>query len=393
MKPLRLAVLACVLLVSTQCQNGSLPAPVTPILVAVLKPGSTGTTPISATTAADEFFRVSSGEVNTGIFISPGTAVPITSWGLVDFGGAVLGLGAPILNADGDNSTTPADYPAPALKKNSLICKVGTVLMQCGTSTTITPSVSGMLSLLPNDKDPSDNSRSWVVTVASPTGPLTRFEVLPSGGVVIDVDAPYNPSDIDVAVNGAALVRLPSGTSASPSNDPVGWYTVDITTPSTGPARWRTLVRAPDGVRSGSGFEVEITHVNGSARSAPLRVGIARTLTRGSIPAITSAIQNPGDTTADNDNTLLASDPLASSATPKAVVSSVTMGPAPSGLAVSISVSHKDPTNAEGSGNQLLGMEVEGDWMVLVSGLPQRSSSSGPFVVQVSFTINWVSQP
>src|SRR5207245_456638 len=114
--------------------------------------------------------------------------------------------------------------------------------------------------------------------------------------------------------------------------------------------RWRTLVRAPDGVRSGPGFEVEITHVNGSARSAPLRVRIARTLTRGTNPVSTSAIQNPGDTTADN--TLGASDPLASSATPKAVVSSVTMGPAPSGLAVSILVSHKDPTNAEGSGNE-----------------------------------------
>ena len=42
-------------------------------------------------------------EVSTGIFAKLGDSMEITSTGLVDFGGAVLGVGAPILDANGDS--------------------------------------------------------------------------------------------------------------------------------------------------------------------------------------------------------------------------------------------------------------------------------------------------
>jgi hypothetical protein len=107
-------------------------------------------------------------DVNTQVdIISPGNTVRVTSTGLVDFGGAVIGLGAPKLDADGDNETTPSNYPAPTLRKNSPICRIGLNKnwYQGGTDRTFTPSESGKLILRANDFDTRDNSRRWEVTV------------------------------------------------------------------------------------------------------------------------------------------------------------------------------------------------------------------------------------
>ena len=66
-------------------------------------------------------FTVVGGEVRSNVFVDVGDVITTTSTGKVDFGGAVVGIGAPILDADGDYYATPASYPAPKLTKNSLI--------------------------------------------------------------------------------------------------------------------------------------------------------------------------------------------------------------------------------------------------------------------------------
>lgn len=110
-------------------------------------------------------FGVVGGEVATGVIVQAGDTVRTESEGLVDFGGAVIGFGAPILNADGDSWSTPAGYPAPSLRKNSLICRVGPRWYQGGTSKSFTPAESGEVILRSNDATPEDNSRGWTVSV------------------------------------------------------------------------------------------------------------------------------------------------------------------------------------------------------------------------------------
>jgi hypothetical protein len=123
----------------------------------------------STTTLADDAapyeFSVRDSEVTTGLTIRAGSTVRVLASGLIDFGGAVLGFGAPILTADGDDAPTPSDYPAPELRKNSLICKVGSRWYQGGQDVTFHPSQDGALILRPNDKDLADNSRGWKVSL------------------------------------------------------------------------------------------------------------------------------------------------------------------------------------------------------------------------------------
>jgi hypothetical protein len=107
---------------------------------------------------------VSNRTVDTGLDVAAGSAVHVQSSGLVDFGG-VLGA-APKLDADGDEEFAPVSYPAPELRKNSLIAHVGTLWYQGGQEASFTPTQSGRLVLAPNDGQPEDNSRGWRVTLA-----------------------------------------------------------------------------------------------------------------------------------------------------------------------------------------------------------------------------------
>ena len=104
-------------------------------------------------------------EINTELTIQAGSKVRIQASGTVDFGGAFLGMGQVIRDADGDDWSTPSDYPAPDLRKNSLICKVGGQWYQGGTDKSFVPTQSGELLLRSNDKDLADNSRGWEVRV------------------------------------------------------------------------------------------------------------------------------------------------------------------------------------------------------------------------------------
>jgi hypothetical protein len=110
-------------------------------------------------------FIVNRRRVNTRITVKAGDRIGVVARGEIDFGGAALGLGAPILTADGDDWPTPADYPAPNLRKNSLVCDIGGTLFQGGVNRSFLSTSSGQLALFPNDNQLGDNSRGWEVTV------------------------------------------------------------------------------------------------------------------------------------------------------------------------------------------------------------------------------------
>src|SRR5437016_576185 len=113
-------------------------------------------------------FTVVGPVVNTKIPVMAGDTIGISAAGEVDFGGAVAGIGAPIVGPDGDDPTswpTPDKYPAPSLRKNSLVCSIGASMVQGGTKTSFVSSEGGPLKLLANDRWPEDNSRGWTVTV------------------------------------------------------------------------------------------------------------------------------------------------------------------------------------------------------------------------------------
>lgn len=112
-------------------------------------------------------FTVSRARVATGIRVEAGDAVQVTGRGLLDLGGAFLGFGAPILAADGDDWRTPEDYPAPHLRKNSLIWRVGGTWFQGGhrSPPVIECPTDGEIELFVNDSNPADNSRGWTVSV------------------------------------------------------------------------------------------------------------------------------------------------------------------------------------------------------------------------------------
>ena len=85
--------------------------------------------------------------------------------GIVNFGGGIGGWFEPVLTADGDPVSAPGDYPAPPLRKNSLICQIAGRWFQGGRDASFTSPVSGELILAPNDRYPADNRGGWAVTI------------------------------------------------------------------------------------------------------------------------------------------------------------------------------------------------------------------------------------
>jgi hypothetical protein len=80
-------------------------------------------------------FMVKDRAVDTGIHVPKGATVRVVSGGVIRF----EPRSTPI-DADGAAGDTTATYPAPALRKYSLICKVGdSEWVQCGTNMTFTP--------------------------------------------------------------------------------------------------------------------------------------------------------------------------------------------------------------------------------------------------------------
>ena len=109
-------------------------------------------------------WTVSNAVVNTGVFVKKGSTVQVTATGDVDFGGTVGGFGQVILDADGSGDSAQG-YPQPNLRKNSLICNIGSKWYQGGKTKTFVADEDGLLILQPNDNNLSDNSRGWKVEV------------------------------------------------------------------------------------------------------------------------------------------------------------------------------------------------------------------------------------
>ncbi len=152
-------------------------------------------------------FPVSTRRVNTGVLVNVGDTIRTTSTGLLDLGGAVAGVGAPILDADGDDWSVPPNYPAPNLRKNSLICKTGSTWYQGGVNQSFTPSESGYLILYVNDANPGDNSRQWNVTVyqtppgeAVPNAGPWGFETVDGAGGILGANVGGDVSAVSVAL-------------------------------------------------------------------------------------------------------------------------------------------------------------------------------------------------
>lgn len=86
-------------------------------------------------------FLVKDGSLDTGIHVPKGASVHVVSTGAIGFNQQSV-----LRDPDGANDATPETYPAPALRKSSLICKVGdSAWVQCGSSATITPEGSETL--------------------------------------------------------------------------------------------------------------------------------------------------------------------------------------------------------------------------------------------------------
>lgn len=123
----------------------------------------------------DYVLRDSQGSLRTTIQLHKSDTVRVRAEGKMNFGGGVLGLGDPVLDPDGEDGQAPVQmnypYPAPGLRKNSLICgirpfqlEVGTRWYQCGKDKTFTATDEGWLVLAQNDGPVQDNRGTWIVT-------------------------------------------------------------------------------------------------------------------------------------------------------------------------------------------------------------------------------------
>lgn len=95
----------------------------------------------------------------------PGWSVRITTnpSAKINFGCA---LGGCEYDANGEpNSSAPSNYPFPGLRKYSLVLKVGTQIVQGGSSVTFTTNQIGALELCVNDDNLSGNSGGWGIFI------------------------------------------------------------------------------------------------------------------------------------------------------------------------------------------------------------------------------------
>jgi hypothetical protein len=135
--------------------------------------------------------------VFTDVAFQAGDTLRLRSSGRVNMGGGLLrGLlfGTGRFDANGKNQAAGPGFPAPDLRKYSLLFALGETpahWLQGGVSTTfvVPPGAGGMLTLHLNDDHPADNSGGWRVLVfretsaddASPAQPTTS-DVARSGG-------------------------------------------------------------------------------------------------------------------------------------------------------------------------------------------------------------------
>jgi len=205
-------------------------------------------------------FTVVSGQVSTGVRVDPGDEVRTISRGVVDFG-AVLGIGAPILSADGEDAPTPADYPAPHLRKNSLVVEIDERRHQGGIDRTVRAQVAGEIVLFPNDRTPEDNSRGWVVVLEVLRTALLPGPMAPSPLRIIGMEVVQAIQRADTSVRLVSgkrtVVRVFVEAGAAPQPGVRGTLAVvdaSGTAIGAGSPLTPSIVAQPDGRASRSNF-------------------------------------------------------------------------------------------------------------------------------------------
>lgn len=137
--------------------------------------------------------------LETGLLVQAGSTLTIRASGTAKFG-PDAGSG---YTADGERYAADAGYPAPGLRRLSLVCRVGNAWHQGGTATTFTAVDEGSLVLQANDFDLANNIGSWSVSllVARPRA----GETAPSGPWQPAADQPF--SRAQDAAAGKLLLR------------------------------------------------------------------------------------------------------------------------------------------------------------------------------------------
>ena len=155
--------------------------------------------------------------VETGIMVGAGDLIEVSTTGLVDLGGAFGGIGAPILTADGDTYPPPPTYPAPDLRKNSLIVGVRSHInphvitwRQGGVHRSFNSPDTGTVVLRANDEAPGDNSRGWAVslTVTSPDLALGGSPLLAVGRIEVVQSVQRADNSIPLLAGKRTLIRV-----------------------------------------------------------------------------------------------------------------------------------------------------------------------------------------
>ncbi len=126
--------------------------------------------------AADSILRLGYGQptptactaVPSVMPLRKGTVVNISNIGApnakIDFGCL---LGGCVYDANGEpNSSAPSGFPFPTLRKYSLVLRVGTQVVQGGTSMSFTTTQGGPLKVCVNDDQLGDNSGGWGIGIA-----------------------------------------------------------------------------------------------------------------------------------------------------------------------------------------------------------------------------------
>jgi hypothetical protein len=121
-------------------------------------------------------FVVSNTTIETGLTAAPGQRVHVEARGLMNLGGGDDTGNVDVIDdatGDGADTPTPPDYPAPDLRKNSLVVQIGAASLQGGPSVDLTSRQGGPVVLLANDVQPEDNRsvlnggvRGWSVIVS-----------------------------------------------------------------------------------------------------------------------------------------------------------------------------------------------------------------------------------
>jgi hypothetical protein len=183
--------------------------------------------------------KVTGGEVDTHQTVAAGQTVRITASGTVDFGGGVAGIGAQTLSADGDDGSTPPDSPAPHLRRNSLVVRIGDAYYQGGVEKAFVSATEGEVVLRANDATPADNSKVWDVRVDVGDRITTGGAVDPSGE-----SPPANFEDLPVS---GAPVRTGVYVAAGSSVHLTSTGIVDSGRPAAGAASPRVNADGNDG--------------------------------------------------------------------------------------------------------------------------------------------------